>query len=129
MKRAVLAASFAIVILGCGLDPKERGKLSILQREIFTPTCALGGCHSGASPQAGLDLTDGNAHASLVNVDSTLELGKKRVVPGDPAASVLFQAVQGTAAGVLRMPIGRSPLSRADVDAIAEWILAGARDD
>jgi hypothetical protein len=129
MKRAVLAASFAAMALGCGVDPKERGKLSILQREIFTPTCALGGCHSAASQLAGLDLTDGNAHASLVNVDSTLDPGQKRVVPGDPAASVLFQAVQGTAASVQQMPFGRNPLPGADIDAIAEWILAGARDD
>ena len=128
MKRVVLAASLATVSLGCP-DPQARGKLSILQQEIFTPTCALSGCHSGAVPQADLDLTDGNSYFSLVDVDSTREIGKKRVVPGDPAASVLFQAVQGTSAVVPRMPSEGNRLPTADIEAISWWIREGAQDD
>jgi hypothetical protein len=128
MKRAALVASTVAVAIGCGADPQSRGKLSILQQEIFTPTCAQASCHSGAAPKAGLDLTVGNSYFSLVNVDSTLDIGHKRVVPNDPAASVLFQAVQGTAP-FPQQPSGASPLPRADIEAIAAWILAGAQDD
>ena len=127
MKRVVLTAAFAAVALGCA-DPEARGKLSILQQEIFTPSCAQAGCHSGAAPQAALDLTDGSSYFSLVNVASTLVPGSMRVVPGDPAASMLFQSVQGTAP-FQRMPYLQQPLPQADIEAIAAWILAGAPDD
>ena len=128
MKRVVLAASLAASSLGCD-DPQARAKLSLLQQDIFTPSCALAGCHSEVTPQAGLDLTDGTSYSSLVGVDSTQEIGKKRVVPGDPAASVLFQSVQGTSPTLPRMPFGLRPLPQADIEAIAHWILQGAKDD
>ena len=127
MKRVLFAASLAVVGLGCP-GPEARGKLSILQQEIFTPSCAQAGCHSGAAPQANLDLTDGNSYFSLVNADSTLVPGQKLVVPGDPAASMLFQSVQGTAP-FQRMPYLQQPLPPADIEAIAAWILNGAMDD
>jgi len=31
-----------------------------IQNKIFTPRCALSGCHTGTSPQNGLDLTLGS---------------------------------------------------------------------
>ena len=47
------------------------------------------------------------------------------VVPGDPEKSALLKAVQHTD-GFPRMPRGRSKLPAADIDAIAQWIRAGA---
>jgi cytochrome c553/plasmid stability protein len=47
------------------------------------------------------------------------------IVPGDPEKSTLLKAVQH-AEGFPRMPRGRAKLAAADIDAIAEWIRAGA---
>ncbi|MDP2321997.1 MAG: PSD1 and planctomycete cytochrome C domain-containing protein [Acidobacteriota bacterium] len=47
------------------------------------------------------------------------------LVPGDPEKSALFKAVQH-ADGFPRMPRGRAKLGAADIDALAEWIRAGA---
>lgn len=129
MKRIVVAASIAASALGCDGGTADRGKLSVIQREIFTPTCAVSGCHAGATPQAGMNLSEGNAHAALVNVDSVNEPARKRVLPGDPGASLLVQAVEGTSTSVPQMPFGRTPLPAADIQAIRDWIQAGANND
>jgi cytochrome c553 len=47
------------------------------------------------------------------------------IVPGDPEKSALFKVVQH-AEGFPRMPRGRAKLPAADIDALAEWIRAGA---
>ncbi len=47
------------------------------------------------------------------------------IVPGDPEKSTLLKAVRH-AEGFPRMPRGRAKLAAADIDAIAEWIRAGA---
>src|SRR5215218_5140612 len=47
------------------------------------------------------------------------------VVPGDPEKSALLKAVQH-AEGFPRMPRGRAKLPAADIEALAEWIRAGA---
>ncbi|MDP2055878.1 MAG: PSD1 and planctomycete cytochrome C domain-containing protein [Acidobacteriota bacterium] len=47
------------------------------------------------------------------------------LVPGDPEKSALLKAVQH-ADGFPRMPRGRAKLGAADIDALAEWIRAGA---
>ncbi|HJQ83939.1 MAG TPA: DUF4215 domain-containing protein, partial [Candidatus Binatia bacterium] len=66
--------------------------LQVIQDRVFTPTCALAGCH-GAFPQVNLDLRPGTARVSLVDVlaenAAARAAGKLRVVPGDPGASFL----------------------------------------
>lgn len=59
--------------------------------------------------------------------DGLLRGGDKgpAIVPGDPEKSTLLKAVQH-AEGFPRMPRGRAKLPAADIDAIAEWIRAGA---
>src|SRR5262245_32020477 len=47
------------------------------------------------------------------------------IVPGDPDKSTLLKVVQH-ADGFPRMPRGRAKLAATDIDAIAEWIKAGA---
>ncbi|HEX7281611.1 MAG TPA: DUF1549 domain-containing protein, partial [Vicinamibacterales bacterium] len=47
------------------------------------------------------------------------------IVPGDPDKSALLKAVQH-ADGFPRMPRGRAKLPAQDIDALAEWIRAGA---
>jgi hypothetical protein len=97
---------------------------------IFTANCALSGCHAGASPQLGQNLSAGNAYASIVDVPSQEVPVLDRVEPGDPDRSYLVNKIEGTAAAVggveTRMPLGQDPLPQSDIDLIRAWIAAGA---
>jgi uncharacterized protein (TIGR03118 family) len=106
--------------------------LTQLQTEVFTPVCS--GCHSGvgtALPGV-MNLTAGNAFASLVNVQSLERPFLERVTPDDAGDSYIVQKLEG-AAGIAgaRMPFGCGPagnpcLDPATVDRIKDWINHGA---
>lgn len=49
------------------------------------------------------------------------------VVPGDPAASLLMEYIDGRRRK--RMPLGAAPLPASDVALIGQWITEGARND
>jgi hypothetical protein len=122
--------------LGPGGDPllcdPAAGAVSFCRdiQPIFTANCAFSGCHAGASPQLGQNLSAGNAYASIVNVPSQEVPTLDRVEPGNPDASYLVNKIEGTAAAVggvdTRMPLGQGPLPQADIDLIRAWIAAGA---
>ncbi len=101
--------------------------LSSLQSSVFTPTCALAGCHSTGSAQAGLVLVAGQSHANLVNVRSSQVPGFDRVEPGNPEASYLIKKLRGDPdiSGV-RMPRGGPFLTDAEIARFVQWIQAGA---
>jgi hypothetical protein len=72
----------------------------------------------------------GAAAAGGLRVDSREALltgGKSgpAIVPGDPEQSLLIRAVRH-ASGVRPMPFGSAALSSGEIDALAEWIAAGA---
>jgi len=73
---------------------------SAIQKGVFNTRCAQ--CHGGSNTAAAdLYLTEGKAHASLVNVPSTRVADGIRVIPGDSAASVLHKVLYpGNAAGL-----------------------------
>jgi hypothetical protein len=86
-------------------------------------------CHSGAAPDAGLNLSDADtSYANLVGV-STTQLGGAgiRVIAGDPGNSYLIQKLEN-AAGIegVRMPLGGAALNQTDIDFIRQWITGGA---
>ena len=69
------------------------------------------------------------AYMQLVKVDSTSNacMGKTRVVPGDPANSLLVQKLRG--ANVMcggAMPVGADEITDAEQKRITDWISAGA---
>ncbi len=107
-------------------SPASGATLAAIQSNVFTPTCATSGCHSGGTPPQGLNLEDGNAFANLVNVASTQVPSLSRVSPGDPDNSYLIQKLEGTAAVGNRMPFGGAPLDQAVIDDIRQWIADGA---
>ena len=79
-----------------GVDFTKSGPSIIsIQAEIFTPKCALSGCHTGPSPQNGLDLTQGAAIANLVNVPATWDANFQRVESGNPDDSYLYMKLVG----------------------------------
>ncbi len=105
-------------------------KFSTIQTTVFNTSCALSGCHTGTFPPQGLDLSEGQAYANLVNVNSQEEPTLKRIEPGDPDKSYLFLKITG-APGIRggRMPLGRDPLSDAQIDLIRQWIEEGAQEN
>lgn len=80
---------------------------------IFTANCVV--CHSPGGQGSFMNLTVGNAYASLV---------PQRVTAGDSAGSLLYQRITGALQP--QMPLNRTPLSDADQALIKSWIDAGA---
>ncbi len=104
-------------------------KFSEIQANVFTPTCAVSGCHSGGSAAQGLNLSAANSYALLVGVASSEVPSLERVKPGDPDNSYLIQKLEGTAASGARMPLTGAALAPVTIDAIRQWITDGAIDD
>jgi hypothetical protein len=97
---------------------------------LFTAHCAFSGCHAGASPAQGLDLSAGHAYGDLVNVASGECALFKRVLPGQPTTSYVVFKIAGAPQPCFsgsQMPSGgRPPLAVAEQDTISNWILQGA---
>lgn len=107
--------------------------LSMLQSQIFGPTCSVSGCHSGPTSNvlpSGMNLTSAaNSFAALVNVTS-LQVGSlNRVTPGDPDNSYLIQKLEGSAAVGSRMPQGGPFLDQATINMVRQWIADGAMNN
>lgn len=111
-----------------------------IYKEIFTVgsvgNCMFAACH-GAPPDPTLNgaLTimfgdQAGAYRNLVNVTSTSNAckGRKLVVPGDPANSLLIQKFTDSPPCGVKMPIG-NPLTAAHIQQIETWIRMGAKDD
>ena len=105
----------------------QLSKFSELQKKIFTPICAVAGCHLGADAQASLDLSEGKAYSNLVNAKSLLFPSYKRVVPGNKEQSLLYVAVSFKF-NQLQMPL-TGKLDQNLIDSIGVWIDKGAKND
>lgn len=98
-------------------------------QSIFTRSCAFSGCHAGATPQEGMDLSASSFHVNTVGVASHQVPGLYRVHPGQPDSSYVIYKLEGRAGSVggigTQMPLGGS-LTSAQVDSVRAWIQAGA---
>lgn len=97
-----------------------------IQANVFTPSCAVSGCHSGAGAPQGLRLDAGVSYSLLFDVESTQNGAFKRVDPGNPDDSWLIRKLEGTANVGAQMPLGGASLSQATIDVIRQWISDGA---
>lgn len=95
---------------------------------IFNANCTSSGCH-GSAASAGLSLLQGQSYASLVNVASTQEPPKIRVVPGDADNSYLVIKIEGRQTAGSRMPFGAGALNNTHVQNIKNWINKGAKNN
>ena len=99
---------------------------------ILDKRCAIGGCHSVATKQGGLDLTAGHTYANTVNVASVAAdptHATKRVVPGNADVSWLYRVLladPGLRDGYYRMPLAQRPLTANQIATIRNWINTGA---
>ena len=105
----------------------QLSKFSEIQKNIFTPVCAVAGCHLGRDSQANLDLSEGNSYSNLINVKSLLFPTFKRVVPGNKEQSLLYVAVNYSFKQ-LQMPL-TGKMDQYLIDSIGVWIENGALND
>lgn len=126
------ASAFAAVVAasGCGdagvAGPPER--IAVLEADVFATSCAFTSCHGTVTPRMGLSLV-APVHAAVVGQPSTEVPGRMRVVPGDPAASYLFEKISSDKPAVgARMPPGQ-PLPAAVIQSVRRWIESGAAAD
>ncbi len=115
---------------GDGGDVAGGGTLdsfAAIQANLFTPKCALAGCHDSATASGGLTLSDAaTSRAGLLGIASTCA-GKLLVAAGDTGASYLLDKLGvGDEPCGSPMPLGGPPLSQEETDALAAWISAGA---
>ena len=82
---------------------------------IFEGSCLI--CHG---PDGAYQETLLMAHATLIE--------KGTVIPGNPDASELYKRLLGPTENGARMPLGQEPLPPQSIEAIRNWILAGAPD-
>ncbi|MDQ5857407.1 MAG: hypothetical protein M3542_03915 [Acidobacteriota bacterium] len=144
MKRGIpllaLLASCAL-FAGCGDEkrlftepdapPSELATFTRVQREVFTPKCALSGCHFGPSSaaQEGLVLTESVAYDTIVMVRSNQNTSLFRVAPFDPANSYLVRKI--TPGSIIvndRMP-QTGELTDAERRLVTDWVARGAPRD
>ncbi|NND70843.1 MAG: hypothetical protein HKN43_04635 [Rhodothermales bacterium] len=131
----LLLIALASFTVGCEhvgpLDPNAiQPTFSSIQANIFDNSCAVSGCHAGGGAPWGLDLSASNSYANLVNATAGSKPGSNRVSPGDADNSYLVQVLEGTnGITVPQMPLGRDALPDEQIQAIRDWINAGAENN
>jgi len=138
---AAAAMACAIVASACAGDgppPRLGGStttlgtgaasFAMIQQSIFTPSCAMLGCHDALTQSEGLNLSDAStSHSELVGVVSNCA-SRVLVVAGNPDASYLIDKIGDGAQAPCGspMPLGMPPLSAAQKLLLRDWIAAGA---
>ncbi len=97
---------------------------------LFERSCTQVGCHAAPVPQLGLDLTEAQFYAGLVNEPSRGKPGEIRVVPGSPADSYLMKKLRGAPEidGV-QMPLAGSKLTASELGLVEQWISSLEEED
>ena len=140
--RAIGLVAAGIVSLGCAtfdspVDPSGGAPDTLVPNPsfsanvapIFEKRCAVGGCHSIATHQAGLTLVPSRAYESLVGVQSSLRPSVQRVRALQPSQSWLVTMISADDAarqGIPRMPLATQPLTANQIATIVRWIEQGA---
>ncbi len=83
---------------------------------IFISKCTNTGCHNAASHESGYQL------------DSYNNIVRKGIVPGNKAASKIWESIAISSFDVEKMPLNAPGLSARDLDLIGRWIATGAID-
>lgn len=108
----------------------DASMLAGIQTGIFGASCTA--CHgANGTSAAGLNLTEGNSYANLVNQHSTQLPEQYRVVPNDTANSVLWQVIYGDASA--GWPMNHADMLNKErasglLQMLADWIVNGAQN-
>lgn len=130
LRPSVLVAAGLLILASCEhsgpfeADVDGEANLETIQATIFNTSCAVSGCHLGSSAPLGLDLSEGESEANLVDVESRQQPAYKRVDPGNPDDSYIVMKLEGDPriGNTQRMPAGRPPLPDAQIELVREWI-------
>ena len=95
-----------------------------IQANIFTPNCALSGCHSGNTAPLGLRLDTASSYAAIYGQDSSQVPVLKIIAPLDADNSYLVRKIEGNAG--TRMPLDLPALTTDKIQAIRDWVNNGA---
>ena len=122
-----------------GCDPLVfyTGTFDRIQKQVFTSTCAVSGCHDSQSQTGNLLLETGASYTNLVNVTpdngSAAAAGFKRITQtsptlGDSNTSFLFKKISNDLGAGMgsRMPLIGPALDPNLINIIKLWIDAGA---
>jgi mono/diheme cytochrome c family protein len=122
---AVGAASLTAAIVPLSAAQSAAPAVPSPVRKIFTAHCV--GCHSGASPSAGLNLDPASLPASILDKSSGGKPLFKIADSAAPEKSYLLMKLRG-AAGIAgsRMPLRAKTLTDEDIQVLADW-LAGLK--
>jgi hypothetical protein len=132
----MILAGLGILIAGCGGDDSSGGVMPApeaatlldVQVRVFSPRCALSGCHTGTGSPFGLDLSSVAASsASIIDVDSAEMPSLRRIEPFNAPDSYLYmKLVDDPRIFGDAMPLSGPPLGAGDVALIETWINDGA---
>ena len=120
---------------GCGSSSDDRpATWTFISTAILQPSCATANCHSAIAQRASVDLsTRAAGYHSLV--DRLFVITPAAVTDGGAPALTDDQRVERSqvinlmhAQGNLRMPPDM-PLPETDIQLVASWIRAGAKND
>ncbi len=112
---------------GALLAPGANARLIDVQAQVFSPRCALSGCHTGTGAQLGLNLSSGSTAATAVGVSSVEVPGLLRVDPYNATDSYLYMKITGDPRiEGDPMPQAGTPLNAADLALVRDWIDQGA---
>ncbi len=84
-------------------------------KELFRTRCLE--CHGGAKTEAGVKI-----------LDRQVLLAKRKIVPGNPDGSKVFQVITSTDENVYMPPKGQPRLRSEDIDLVRRWLAEGAPD-
>lgn len=114
---------------GGGPGPSPLATYTRVQDEVFTPKCALSGCHLGPASLAQEGLVLSSAYDNIVMVRANQNPSIFRVTPGDATNSYLWRKITpGQPIIGDRMPQTGS-ITEAERQLITDWILRGAPRD
>jgi hypothetical protein len=117
---------------------------SLLRIQAILTICL--GCHAGATPSAGLNLTDIRLVRDSAAASARCSDALPILAPGDPSRSYLLLKISDTPACPVgrtscgadaeqaacrlgqRMPRGLPPLPDSEIEEIRQWLVAGAPD-
>ena len=133
MKRLAAFATLVMVSAACVDTRGTRSvvqtgptTLQAVQTTIFTPRCAMSGCHVAGGP-FGLDLSNGLTAGNTIGVASAELPGYARVTPFDATNSYLYMKISGDARMLGDPMPAQGPLLTAQqLQTVADWINAGA---
>ena len=131
----LLVLGLGILAAGCGsgastggvMPPPGAPTLTDVQAQVFTPRCALSGCHVEPGAQLGLNLAPGSTAASTIGVASAEVPSLMRVEPFNADDSYVYMKLIGDPR-ILGdpMPLTGGSLGAGDLALVQTWIDQGA---